>query len=180
MGLGMRRLVRIVVAPSRRPRAEERPHDPDPAAARPVPHHVVRTWQAPVAEWLGDAFGPWRPATLPFLVIGETLAWPDAGLGLTPALAPINLIHGLALSGGEGPIPGETTHREAQRAPARGHPPREGPRARCGRRPLVGRAVARGELTDTGRAAPGTDAVTPPRQIPAMTDPRTPARGVRR
>ena len=89
---------------------------PDDRSAFPtLPHHVVWSWRIPVAEWLGEAFAPYEGAVLPYLVLGEELALVDSVEEQLMHFGPQHLHRGLALAGGEGPIPGDITEREAHR-----------------------------------------------------------------
>jgi hypothetical protein len=80
-----------------------------------LPHHVVWSWKIPTAEWLGEAFAPFEGAVLPYLVIGDELAMVDAIEAQLMHFGPQHLQRGLAIAGGEGPIPGDISEREAHR-----------------------------------------------------------------
>ncbi|HEX5818917.1 MAG TPA: hypothetical protein VFY20_08555 [Gemmatimonadales bacterium] len=80
-----------------------------------LPHHIVWSWKIPVAEWLGDAFAEHEGAVLPYLVLGDELALVDSVEEQLMRFGPSHLQRGLAIAGGEGPIPGDITEREAHR-----------------------------------------------------------------
>lgn len=88
----------------------------DPIPPQPIPHHVVWTWKVHPAAWLGERFAPFEGAILPYLVVGEQLAWIGKDLANGTTLSSWHLARGVALAGGEGPIPGEYAERDAQRA----------------------------------------------------------------
>lgn len=89
---------------------------PDDRNAFPtLPHHIVWSWKIPVAEWLGDEFAAYEGAVLPYLVIGEELALLDSVEEQLMRFGPSHLQRGLAIAGGEGPIPDDITEREAHR-----------------------------------------------------------------
>jgi hypothetical protein len=87
----------------------------DPTPPQPIPHHVVWTWKVHPVEWLGPRFAPFEGAVLPYLVVGEQLQWIGEELAGGAGLDTWHLVRGIALAGGEGPIPGEYDEREAQR-----------------------------------------------------------------
>jgi hypothetical protein len=87
----------------------------DPTPRQPIPHHVVWTWKVHPAEWLGERFAPFEGAILPYLVVGEHLAGIGDALAHGTTLGAWHLARGVALAGGEGPIPGEYAERDAQR-----------------------------------------------------------------
>jgi len=89
---------------------------PDEHNAFPsLPHHIVWSWKIPVAEWLGPAFGPFEGAVLPYLVVGDELALVDSVEQQLMRFNPQHLQRGLSIAGGEGPIPGDISEREAHR-----------------------------------------------------------------
>ena len=89
---------------------------PDDRNAFPtLPHHIVWSWKIPVADWLGDAFAQYEGAVLPYLVLGDELALVDAVEEQLLFFGPSHLQRGLAIAGGEGPIPDDITEREAHR-----------------------------------------------------------------
>lgn len=90
---------------------------PDEHTAFPtLPHHVVWSWKIPVAEWLGEDFASHEGAVLPYLVLGGELALVDSVEEQLMRFGPQHLQRGLAIAGGEGPIPGDISEREAHRA----------------------------------------------------------------
>ena len=89
---------------------------PDDRNAFPtLPHHIVWSWKIPVSEWLGSDFAPFEGAVLPYLVLGDELALVDSVEEQLMRFGPQHLHRGLAIAGGEGPIPGDITEREAHR-----------------------------------------------------------------
>ena len=90
---------------------------PDEHTAFPtLPHHVVWSWKIPVSQWLGDEFADHEGAVLPYLMIGDELVLLDSVEDQLMRFGPQHLQRGLAVAGGEGPIPGDISERDSHRA----------------------------------------------------------------